>query len=124
MRDLNCNLMELAGLKQVTREPSVRNSDMSGENGLRAEWLFLMFVFSTQNPLPWSTLLCFIKKPKKNIPHILMQQNKGRASFNPFIATWDGILDSDAEMYIKMFGNSSLQQKEFEFITSNWMVTC
>ena len=64
MRDLNCNLLELAGLKQVTREPIVRNSDMNGENGLRADWeqkvsgmlnkwLFLTFVFSTQNPLPW-----------------------------------------------------------------------
>ena len=64
MRDLNCNLLELAGLKQVTREPIVRNSDMNGENGLRADWgargfrdakqmVLLVFVFSTQNPRPW-----------------------------------------------------------------------
>jgi len=38
MQDLNCNLLELAGLKQVTREPIVHNSDMNGENGLRADW--------------------------------------------------------------------------------------
>ena len=64
MRDLNCNLLKLAGLQQVTREPIVRNSDMNGENGLRADWgargfwdakqmVLLAFVFSTQNPRPW-----------------------------------------------------------------------
>ena len=37
-RDLNCDLLEMAGLKQVTKEPVIIESDSSGENGLRADW--------------------------------------------------------------------------------------
>ena len=37
-RDLNCDLLELAGLKQIISEPIIRESDSNGENGLRAEW--------------------------------------------------------------------------------------
>ena len=37
-RDLNCHLLELASLKQVTSEPIVRYSDENGANGLIADW--------------------------------------------------------------------------------------
>ena len=37
-RDLNCDLLELAGLKQVMSEPIIIEPDMSGENGLWADW--------------------------------------------------------------------------------------
>jgi hypothetical protein len=37
-RDLNCDLLQLAGLKQVISEPIIRESDSNGENGLRADW--------------------------------------------------------------------------------------
>ena len=38
MKDCNCHLLELASLKQVTREPIVHYSDENRENGLRADW--------------------------------------------------------------------------------------
>ena len=38
IRELNCHLFELAGLKQITSEPILCESDVNGENGLRADW--------------------------------------------------------------------------------------
>ena len=37
-RDLNCNLLELAGFKQVCSEPVIVETDKDGNNGLRADW--------------------------------------------------------------------------------------
>ena len=34
-RDLNCNLLELAGFKQVCSEPVIVETDKDGNNGLR-----------------------------------------------------------------------------------------
>ena len=81
MRDLNCNLLEMAGLKQVTTEPIVHNSDMNGENRLRAngeqqvsgmlnKWLVLtLCIFNPESSsmvnLTLETL--FHQKPKKKL---------------------------------------------------------
>jgi hypothetical protein len=35
---LHCDLLILAGFKQVISEPVLRESDVDGENGLRADW--------------------------------------------------------------------------------------
>ena len=91
MRDLNCNLLELAGLKQVTREPIVRNSDMNGENGLRADWgargfwdaqqmaLFDVCIFNPESSsmvnLTLETL--FHQKAKEKSTTYLNEQSKG-----------------------------------------------
>ena len=37
-RDLNCNLLKLAGFKQVCSEPVIVETDKDGNNGLRADW--------------------------------------------------------------------------------------
>ena len=37
-RDLHCDLLKLAGFKQIVSEPVLRESDLNGENGLRADW--------------------------------------------------------------------------------------
>ena len=37
-RDLNCSLLKMSGFKNVTKEPVLRESDVNGCNGLRADW--------------------------------------------------------------------------------------
>ena len=37
-RDLNCDLLERAGLKQVISEPIISETDRNGENELCADW--------------------------------------------------------------------------------------
>ena len=37
-RDLNCDLLELARLKQIISELIIREFDSNGENGLRDDW--------------------------------------------------------------------------------------
>ena len=49
-RDLNCDLLEKAGLKQVKCEPVITATDENGENGLRADW----GVSGFGNPIKWS----------------------------------------------------------------------
>ena len=115
MRDLNCHLLELAGLKQVTREPIVRYSDENGENGLRADWgargfwepqqmaLFDVCIFNPDSTSMANQSLdtLFDQKAKLKRSTYSNAAEQRRASFNPFIATCDAVLDNNAESYIK-----------------------
>ena len=97
MRDLNCHLFELAGLKQITSEPILCEFDVNGENGLQAYWgalgslkpqkisLFDVSIFNPDASLYKSQPLTATFEHKRNIKnkHIPKQQ-KQRATFTPF----------------------------------------
>ena len=114
-RDLNCHLFELAGLKQITPEPILRESDENGENGLRADWgargfwepqkmsLFDVSIFNPDSSSYKSQPLTATFEKKRNIKKQTYSNaaETKRATFTPFIATCDAALDKEAEMYIQ-----------------------
>ena len=114
-RDLNCDLLRLAGLKQIVSEPILRESDVNGENGLRADWGVRGF-WQPQRQAVFD--VCILNADSSSISHLSTEAifesrrtlkkrtyseiaETRRASFTPFIATCDAILDREAEGYLK-----------------------
>jgi hypothetical protein len=114
-RDLNCDLLQLAGLKQVISEPIIRESDSNGENGLRADWgargfwqpqrqaLFDVCILNADSPSLSQLSIDAIFENRKNLKRRTYSEaaEARRASFTPFIATCDAVLDKEAEGYLK-----------------------
>ena len=117
-RDLNCNLLELAGFKQVCSEPVIVETDKDGNNGLRADWgvrgfwepqkqaLFDVCILNADSPSLEHLSLQNLFNPRKNkkISTYSMAANARRATFHPILATCDAVFDKDAEIYIKRMG--------------------
>jgi hypothetical protein len=114
-RDLNCDLLELAGLKQIISEPIIRESDSNGENGLRADWgvrgfwepqrqaLFDISIVNADSLSCKHQSIQAIFQTRRNIKKETYSNaaEARRASFTPIIATCDAILDREAESYLK-----------------------
>ena len=114
-RDLNCNLLELAGLKQVISEPVIIESDRNGENGLRADWAARGFWQHQKQAL---FDVCIVNADSNSLKHLsisaIFNQRKSekkeryedaakarKATFTPIIASCDAAFDHEAEIYIK-----------------------
>ena len=107
-RDLNCDLLERAGLKQVISEPIIRETDSNGENGLRADWgvrafwepqrhaLFDICVLNADSTSIADQSLESIFQTRRNMKKDTYSKaaEARRASFTPIIATcelsWTG----------------------------------
>jgi hypothetical protein len=114
-RDLNCDLLKLAGLNQVISEPVVKESDCNGENGLRADWgvrgfwqpqrlaLFDVCILNADSPSLRNLSVEAIFEQRKTTKRQTYSEaaEARRASFTPFIATCDAVLDKEAEGYLK-----------------------
>ena len=117
-RDLNCNLLELAGLKNIISEPVVIDSDINGENGLRADWAVRGF-WEPQKQALFD--VCILNADAKSVSHLslsaIFNQRKEkkketysnaatarRATFTPIIATCDAVFEKEAETYIQRLG--------------------
>ena len=114
-RDLHCDLLKLAGFKQVISEPVLRESDVEGENGLRADWgvrgfwhpqrqaFFDVSIINADLASMSHLSLETIFQNRRNLKYrtYLETATARRASFSPFIATCDAVLDREAEGYIK-----------------------
>ena len=112
LRDLNCSMLELAGLKQVISEPIVHET---ADKQLRADWAARGF----WEPQKQALFDCCIVNPESSsLQHIPLQaifnqrKNKKiatyskaakarRASFTPILATCDAVFEKDAELYVK-----------------------
>jgi hypothetical protein len=115
MRDLNCALLESSGLKQVVSEPIVQESVVDGDKGLRADWgvrgfwepqrqaLFDVCILNADSVslvnLPLQTIF-EVRCNKKKHDYSEAAEAR-RASFTPFIATCDAVLERNAENYLK-----------------------
>ena len=102
-RDLNCDLLKLAGLKQIISEPILREfeSDDNGQNGLRVDWgvrgfwkpqrqaLFDVCNINADSPSYSQLSLDAVFTAKKNTKkhHYLEAASAKIVSFTPFIAT-------------------------------------
>ena len=114
-RDLNCDLLKLAGLKQIVSEPILRESDVHGQNGLRADWgvrgfwhpqrqaLFDVCILNADTPSQCHLSLEAIFESRKALKQRTYSEiaEARRASFTPFVATCDAVLDREAEGYLK-----------------------
>ena len=81
-------------------------SELTGEqevSGNLSKWLCSMFAFLTHTRLPWQIKAwrLFDQKAKLKRSTYSNTAEQRRASFNPFIATCDAVLDNNAESYIK-----------------------
>ena len=117
-RDLNCNLLELAGFKQVCSEPVIVETDKDGNNGLRADWgvrgfwepqkqaLFDVCILNADSPSLEHLSLqnLFNQRKNKKISTYSKAATARRATFHPILATCDAVFDKDAEIYIKRMG--------------------
>ena len=93
----------------------MRESDDNGQNGLRVDWgvrgfwkpqrqaLFDVCIINADSPsysqLSLDAVFTAKKNTKKN--HYLEAASARRASFTPFIATCDAVLDIEAEGYLQ-----------------------
>jgi hypothetical protein len=114
-RDLNCDLLKLAGLKQIISEPILRETDIHGQNGLRAYWgvrgfwhsqrqaIFDVCILNADTPSQRHLSLETIFESRKAIKQQRYSETAEarRASFTPFIATCDAVLDREAEGYLR-----------------------
>jgi len=114
-RDLHCDLLKLAGFKQIVSEPVLRESDLNGENGLRADWgvrgfwqpqrqaFFDVSIVNADSDSLSHMPLENIFRTRRNLKYstYLETAKARRASFSPFIATCDAVLDNEAEGYLK-----------------------
>ena len=112
LRDLNCSLLELAGLKQVISEPIILETN---DKQLRADWgargfwepqkqaLFDCCIINAESASLQHTPLQSIFNTRKNKKLSTYSQaaKARRASFTPILATCDAVFDQDAELYIK-----------------------
>jgi hypothetical protein len=112
LRDLNCSLLECAGLKQVLSEPIVKDC---GDEQLRADWaargfwepqkqaLFDGCIINADSPSFENSTLQTIFNQRKNTKRQTYSEaaEARRASFTPIIATCDAVFDKEAELYFK-----------------------
>ena len=124
LRDLNIEMVKTAGFTHTVKEPTVKDSDMKGEGGLRVDWsvrgfwehqreaLFDCRIFNADaisyENTPINTLLEKHRNAKKQQYNEAVEDRRG--TFTPFIATCDAILDVEAEHYIKRL-SSHLAEK-------------
>ena len=112
LRDLNCSLLELAGLKHIISEPIVKD-DAEGilwaDWGVRGFWepqkqaLFDGCILNADSPSLIKSSLESIfnqRKEKKNKTYSDAAKAR-RATFSPIIATCDAVFDKEAEQYFK-----------------------
>ena len=112
LRDLNCSLLELAGLKQVISEPVVLKTSASQ---LRADWaargfwepqkqaLFDCCIVNAESSSLQQTPLqsIFTQRKNKKISTYSEAAKTRRATFTPILATCDAVFDKEAEHYFK-----------------------
>ena len=112
MRDLNCSLLEMAGLRQIIPEPIIFES---AEEQLRVDWMVRGF----EHPQKVSLFdCCIVNADSPSLEHLSLEAmftvrknvKKGhyseaakarRASFTPILATCDAVFDKEAEHYFK-----------------------
>ena len=115
LRDENCDLNKKAGFSQVIYEPIVKEAGNNGLGELRGDWSVRGFwvpqrvaVFDTRifnaNAPSYKTLALeaafnLHRNEKKKLYSAEVNQRRG--SFTPIIATCEGILDREAESYVK-----------------------
>ena len=114
LRDLNCSLLELAGLKQIIAEPIIQEH-AEEDKMLRADWKVRGFwepqkdaffdgcILNAESPsLAGSSVesLFTTRKTKKNNLYLTAAKAR-RATFTPIIATCDAVFDKDSELYFK-----------------------
>ena len=115
LRDENCDLNKKAGFSQVISEPIVKEAGNNGLGELRGDWSVRGFwvpqrvaVFDTRifnaNAPSYKTLALkaafnLHRNEKKKLYSAEVNQRRG--SFTPIIATCEGILDREAESYVK-----------------------
>ena len=115
LRDENCDLNRKAGFSQVTKEPIIKEAGASGEGGLRGDWCVRGFwvpqrvavfdtrIFNANAPsykaLSLEAIFNLHRNEKKNKYSAEVAHRRG--SFTPIIATCEGILDREAEAYVK-----------------------
>ena len=114
LRDLNCSLLELAGLKQIISEPIIQE-ETAQTNMLRADWSVRSFWEPQKQALFDGCILnadseslknssletIFSQRKNKKIQTYSKAAIARRASFNPIIATCDAVFDKEAEIYFK-----------------------
>ena len=114
-RDENCDLNKRAGFSQVISEPIIREAGSNGLGELRGDWSVRGFwvpqrmaVFdprifnanaSSYKHLNLETAFNIHRNEKKNLYHAAVESKRG--SFTPIISTCEGILDREAEAYVK-----------------------
>ena len=112
LRDLNCSLLELAGLKQIMSEPVVRESE---DECIRADWAARGFwepqkldlldgcIVNADSPSMQKLSLQTFFNQRKTVKNNLYLEaaNARRATFTPILATCDAVFDKDAEIYFK-----------------------
>ena len=112
LRDLNCSLLELAGLKQVISEPIVLETS---DSQLRADWaargfwepqkqaLFDCCIVNAESSSLRQTPLqsIFTQRKNRKISTYSEAAKTRRATFTPILATCDAVFDKEAELYIK-----------------------
>ena len=112
MRDLNCSLLEMAGLRQIIPEPIIFES---AEEQLRVDWmvrgfehpqkvsLFDCCIVNADSPSLERLSLEAIFTVRKNVKkgHYSEAAKARRASFTPILATCDAVFDKEAEHYFK-----------------------
>jgi hypothetical protein len=112
-RDLNIDILKATGLSQIVREPIIKESDMSGNGGLRVDWgvrgfwefqreaLFDICILNADAPSHSSTnletLLNSARERKKSKYGNIAETR--RATFTPIIATCEAIFDHEALTY-------------------------
>ena len=113
---MHCDLLKLAGFKQIVSEPVLRESDLNGENGLRADWgvqgfwqqaFFDVTIVNADSDSMSHMPLENIFWTRRNLKYstYLETAKARRASFSPFIATCDAVQD---HMKLKVILRGSL----------------
>ena len=135
-RDLNCDLLKLSGLKHVISEPVLRESDVNGQNGLRADWgvrgfwhpqrqaLFDVSILNADTPSQRHLSLEAIFERRKNLKQRTYSEiaEARRASFTPFIATCDAIFEREAEGYLKRLAVLLSEKWDYSYSkTMSWV---
>ena len=115
LRDLNLQLAKSAGFNMCMNEPIIRETDIHGEGGLRADWSVRGFwehqiealfdcriinadAISYENK-PLHSIFESHRNEKKRLYSAAVEDRRG--TFTAFIATCDAILDTEAEHYVK-----------------------
>ena len=124
LRDLNIDLAKTAGFRSVVKEPIIKESNVEGEGGLRADWsvrgfwehqreaLFDCRIFNSDAlsyaNTPLQKLFESHRNEKKQQYCSAVEDRRG--TFTPFVVTCDAILDIEAEHYVKRL-SSILSEK-------------
>ena len=112
LRDLNCALLEQAGLKQIISEPIIHETD---ETQLRADWgvrgfwepqkqdLFDCCIVNADSSSMIGQSLESIFNQRKNKKNSVYSEaaKARRATFTPILATCDAVFDLETEFYFK-----------------------